>query len=45
VATILWLAALRRDGFNADAWSFLKLGLPVTPPALIVALAAVVASN
>ncbi|HUY19004.1 MAG TPA: arsenic transporter [Candidatus Binataceae bacterium] len=40
LATILWLAALRREGQHVSAWSFLKLGLLVMPPALIVALAA-----
>jgi arsenical pump membrane protein len=40
LATILWLAALRRDGVQVGAWSFLKLGMLVMPPALILALAA-----
>jgi len=35
-----WLAALRRDGVQVGAWSFLKLGMVVMPPALILALAA-----
>jgi arsenical pump membrane protein len=39
LATILWLAALRRDGLHVDAWTFLKLGAVVMPPALILALA------
>ena len=41
LATILWLAALRRDGFEVGAWRFLKLGVLVMPPALILALAGV----
>jgi arsenical pump membrane protein len=40
LATILWLAALRRDGHSVDAWTFLKLGALVMPPALVLALAA-----
>jgi arsenical pump membrane protein len=40
LATILWLLALRREGEHVGAWQFLKLGLLVTPPALVAALAA-----
>jgi arsenical pump membrane protein len=40
LATILWLAALRREGLQVTAGAFLKLGLLVTPPALALALAA-----
>ena len=39
LATILWLVALRRERIDLSAWSFLKLGLLVTPPALLAALA------
>jgi arsenical pump membrane protein len=42
LATILWLNALRRDGVEVSALSFLKLGVIVTLPALAAALAAVV---
>jgi arsenical pump membrane protein len=42
LATILWLLALRREGEHVGAWSFLKLGVLVTPPALVGALAALV---
>ena len=38
LATILWLTALRRDDINVSAWAFLKLGLLVMPPALLLAL-------
>jgi arsenical pump membrane protein len=41
LATILWLTALRRDGIEVSAWTFLKLGVVVTLPALAAALAAV----
>jgi arsenical pump membrane protein len=38
LATILWLGALRRDGIHVKAWDFLKLGLLIMPPALLLAL-------
>jgi arsenical pump membrane protein len=40
LATILWLIALRREGENVAAWQFLKLGLVVMPPALLLSLLA-----
>jgi len=40
LATILWLAVIRREGEDVTAWRFLKTGLVVMPPALILALAA-----
>ncbi len=40
LATILWLAALRRDGHSVGFGTFLKIGLVVMPPALFLALAA-----
>jgi arsenical pump membrane protein len=39
LATILWLTALRREGLRVSAWSFLKLGVLVMPPALVLAVA------
>jgi len=42
LATILWLVALRREGENVTAWGFLRLGLMVAPPALILAIATAV---
>ncbi|WP_020174833.1 arsenic transporter [Methyloferula stellata] len=39
LATILWLTALRREGQNVNAITFLKLGVLVMPPALLLALA------
>jgi arsenical pump membrane protein len=39
LATILWLVALRREGAHVGALQFLRLGLVVMPPALILALA------
>ncbi len=45
LATILWLAALRREGERVGAWRFLGLGMLVMPPALLLALAGVVVSG
>jgi len=39
LATILWLAALRREGHHVSTWAFLKLGALVMPPALLLAIA------
>jgi arsenical pump membrane protein len=40
LATILWLAALRRDSYHVGAITFLRLGVMVMPPALLLALGA-----
>jgi len=40
LATILWLAAIRREGENVGFWTFLRVGIVVMPPALLLALAA-----
>lgn len=40
LATLLWLIAVRREGLHVSAWTFLKLGVLVMPPALLGALAA-----
>lgn len=40
LATLLWLAAIRREGEHVSALGFLKLGVLVMPPALVAALAA-----
>jgi arsenical pump membrane protein len=45
LATILWLSALRREGLTIGAGAFLKLGLVVMPPALVLALAALTACH
>jgi arsenical pump membrane protein len=36
LATLLWLVALRREGENVSPWTFLKVGLVVAPPALLL---------
>ncbi len=38
LATILWLSALRREGIDINAWSFIKVGAVVMTPALIASL-------
>lgn len=40
LATLLWLAALKREGVHVSAWRFLRTGAIVMPPALALALAA-----
>ncbi len=42
LATILWLTALRREGYAVSAGAFLKLGIVVMPPALLLAIGAAV---
>jgi len=38
LATILWLAALRREGVQVNAVDFLRLGAAIMPPSLILSL-------
>ena len=40
LATILWLLVIRREGEHVGYRTFLKIGLLVTPPALILAIGA-----
>jgi arsenical pump membrane protein len=40
LATILWLTALRREGQTVSAATFLKIGVLVMPPALLLAIGA-----
>ena len=40
LATILWLLVLRREGLHVGAWTFLRLGAVVMPPALILSILA-----
>lgn len=39
LASILWLAAIRRQGVDVSAWTFFKTGLVAMPAALLAALA------
>jgi arsenical pump membrane protein len=41
LATILWLIAIRKDDLHVSAWTFLKAGFIVMPPALLLATLAV----
>jgi arsenical pump membrane protein len=45
LATILWLSALRRENQEVSAWSFLKLGTLLMPPALLLAIAGLLVSG
>ncbi len=45
LATILWLTALRREGLSVGAWRFLTIGLVVMPPALVLAVGALILSG
>jgi arsenical pump membrane protein len=38
LATILWLVALRREKIDVGTWHFLRLGLIVMPPALLLSI-------
>ena len=42
LATLLWLVALRREGQDVDGWRFLRLGILVMTPALLLSIASVV---
>lgn len=44
LATILWLIAIRREGQEVSFWKFLKWGALVMPPALALAIIAVLLS-
>lgn len=39
LATILWLAVLRREGFEVTGWKFFKLGAIIMSITLLVVLA------
>jgi len=45
LATILWLIAVRREGENISSLRFLRLGLLVMPPALLLSLLALSAMS
>ena len=42
LATILWLLELRKEGEQVTTWQFLKLGLLVMPPALVLSVAGLI---
>ncbi|MDQ6677969.1 MAG: arsenic transporter [Acidobacteriota bacterium] len=45
LATILWLVALRREGEEVGFWKFLRYGALVMPPALILAILALLVTT
>jgi arsenical pump membrane protein len=40
LATILWLIVLRREGLEVGTWKFLRIGMFVMPPALVLSIIA-----
>jgi len=44
LAAVLWLIALRREGFKVSGWEFLKTGAWVMPPALLLSTLALLLS-
>ncbi len=42
LATILWLIAMRRENIEVSGWRFLRVGILVMPPALFLAVLALV---
>ena len=44
LATILWLLALRRENIQVSGWQFLQVGILVMLPALLLAVAALLAT-
>jgi arsenical pump membrane protein len=45
LATILWLLALRREHQHMNATEFLRVGVIAMPPALILALGALIITS
>ena len=45
LATILWLIALKREGETCSAVQFLKIGAVAMPPALLLALGALILAS
>jgi arsenical pump membrane protein len=40
LATILWLIVLRREGLEVGTWKFLRIGMFVMRPALVLSIIA-----
>jgi arsenical pump membrane protein len=40
LATILWLIVLRHEGLEVGTWKFLRIGMFVMPPALVLSIIA-----
>ena len=45
LATVLWLVALRRENIDVTAWTFLRAGIVVMPPALLLSVLAIFATT
>jgi arsenical pump membrane protein len=45
LATILWLIAIRREGQEVGFWRFLNWGVLVMPPALALAIVALLVGS
>jgi arsenical pump membrane protein len=45
LATILWLMAIRREGMDVGFWRFLRWGILIMPPALLLAVLALLFAN
>jgi arsenical pump membrane protein len=45
LATVLWQIALRREGERITGWTFLKVGVLIMPPALLLASLALLISS
>ena len=45
LATILWLAAHRREGQSVQVWRFLRLGIVIMFPALALAIMALMVTS
>jgi arsenical pump membrane protein len=44
-ATMLWLMLLRQRGIDVSAWAYARVGLLVTPPALLAAILALLVTQ
>jgi arsenical pump membrane protein len=42
LATILWLVVLRREGLEVGTWRFLRLGVLIMPPVLVLTMTAMI---
>ncbi len=45
LATVLWLIALRREEIDVNAWTFLRTGALVMPPALFLSLLSILTTQ
>jgi arsenical pump membrane protein len=45
LATVLWLIALRREQIDVTAWTFLRAGALVMPPALVLAVLSILTTT